>query len=114
MLAQQFKSTCSENPNIRFNNFINNHNFVNHTYVCSTRNIQFIRCIYIYRHTVCRSKQTCDVVEALLSKWPCQEDGSKHEDSEHEDSDPDDNTDSSKNNLCNSQVFRRAVAAIVC
>ena len=41
----------------------------------------------MYMYTVCHSKWTCDTEEALLCKWPCQEDGS-----EDKGSDPDDET----------------------
>ena len=64
-------------------------------------------------HVTCVKHQSYRRLEMLtsyrLSKCPCQEDGS-----EHEDSDPDNETDSSENNQCSSQVIRIALAALTC
>ena len=66
--------------------------------------IQFVQCLNMY--TVCQSEESFDVVEALSSKRPSQEDGSEHEGSDH-----DDETDSSKNNPRGSQVLNTALVA---
>ena len=60
-------------------------------------------------YTVRPSEQTCEVMEALSSKRPCQEDGNQHQDSN-----PDDETDSSKNNPRGSQALRTVLTAILC